>query len=136
MSTTSEYVIDGDSVNKLLDPLNFEAPQPTAQLHHMLPGQVYDVLEKKFIKAQTDEIIKSNAQTVRFVNLEAITTGPHKDYIYPICAALGELINSLTAKNVTVTGTIQNPFSLPWDLVTKIDKTFKGLPAPGQSAPP
>ena len=136
MSESSEYVIDGDVVNKLLDPFNFEAAQPTAQLHHMLPGQVYDMIEKKFIKNLADEIEKSKAQTVRFVNLEAIATGAHKEYLYPICGGLRVLIDSLTAKKITVTGTIQNPFSLPWDLVAKVDKSFKGLPAPGELTPP
>jgi hypothetical protein len=42
----------------------------------------------------------------------------------------------LVAKNITITGTIQDPFSLPWNIVAKIDKNFKGLPAPGESAPP
>ncbi|MGA3404140.1 MAG: hypothetical protein ABSD49_00225 [Candidatus Bathyarchaeia archaeon] len=136
MSESNEYVIDGSVVNKLLDPFNFESPLPTAQFHHMLPGQVYDVIEKKFIKSLADEIEKSKAQTVRFVNLEAIATGSHKDYLHPICAGLRVLIDSLTAKNIAVTGTIQNPLSLPWDLAAKIDKNFKGLPAPGESAPP
>jgi hypothetical protein len=136
MSTANEFVIDGNALNKLLDPFNFEAPQPTAQLHHMLPGQVYDIIEKKVIKNLADEINKSNAHTVRFVNLEAIATGPHKDYLYPICGGLRELIDSLITKNIIITGTIQDPFSLPWDLVAKIDKNFKGLPAPGQTTPP
>jgi hypothetical protein len=136
MSISSEYVIDGNAVNKLLDPLNLEAIQPTAQLHHMLPGQVYAIIEKKFIKNLADGIEKSKAQTVKFVNLEAIVTGAHKDYLYPICAGLGDLIDFLIAKKITVTGTVQDPFSLPWDLVAKLDKDFKGLPAPGQSTPP
>jgi hypothetical protein len=136
MSEPNEYVIDGTVVNKLLEPFSFEAPQPTAQLHHMLPGQVFDVVEKKFIKTLADEIEKSKAQTVRFVNLEAIVTGPHRDYLNPICAGLRVLIDSLIAKHIGVTGTIQNPLSLPWDLVAKIDNKFKGLPAPGEALPP
>jgi len=136
MSASSEYVIDGNAVNKLLDPFNFEAIQPTAQLHHLLPGQVYDIIEKKFIKNLVGEIEKSKAQTVKFVNLEAIATGTHKDYLHPICAGLRILIDSLVAKKITVTGTVQDPFSLPWDLVAKLDENFKGLPAPGQSIPP
>ena len=135
MSVSNEYVIDGNVVNKLLDPFNFEALQPTAQLHHMLPGQVYDVIEKKFVKNLLDEIEKSKAQTVKFTNLEAIATGTHKDYLYPICAGLSVLIDSLTTKNITVTGTIQDPYSLPWDLVAKLNTDFKGLPAPNQSVP-
>jgi len=136
MSTSNEYVIDGNVVNRLLDPFNFEAIQPTAQLHHMLPGQVFDTIEKKFIKNLADEIEKSKAVSVKFVNLEAIATGPHGSYLQPICAGLGILIDFLVAKKITVTGTIQNPFSLPWDLVARLDPTFKGLPAPGQQTPP
>ncbi len=136
MSLSNEYVIDGNVVNKLLEPYNFETPVPTAQLHHMLPSQVFDLMEKKFIKTIMDEIDKTKPQTVRFVNLEAIATGPHKDYLYPICGGLSQLISLLVAKKITITGTIQDPFSLPWDLVAKIDKNFKGLPAPGGSAPP
>jgi hypothetical protein len=136
MWESNEYVIDGNTVNKLLEPYNLEAVQPTTQLHHLLPGQVFDLIEKKFLKTLTDEIDKSKAQTVKFVNLEAIATGPHKDYLNPICGGLTVLINSLAAKNVQVTGLIQNPYVLPWNLVAKIDKTFKGLPVPGQTVPP
>lgn len=136
MSSSNEYVIDGNTINKLLEPFNFEAPLSTGQLHHMLPGQVFDILEKKFIKTIADEIEKSKAQTVKFVNLEAIASGPHKEYLYPICGGLGELIGILVTKKITVTGTIQNPFTLPWDIVAKIDGNFQGLPPPRQSAPP
>jgi hypothetical protein len=136
MSASNEYVIDGGKVNELLDPFSLEAIQPTGQLHHMLPGQVYDIIEKKFIKNLSEEIEKSKAQTVKFVNLEAIATGAHKDYLYPICAGLRVLIDSLIGKKITVTGIVQNPFSLPWDLVAKLDMNFKGLPAPGQSSSP
>jgi len=123
-------------MNKLLDSFNFEAILPTAQLHHMLPGQVYDIIEKKFVKNLADEIKKSKAQTVKFVNIEAIATGEHKEYLNPICAGLRVLIDSLIVKKITVTGAVQDPFSLPWDLVAKLDPNFKGLPAPGQSTPP
>jgi hypothetical protein len=136
MSISNEYIVDGNTVNKLLDPFNLEAVQPTAQLHHLLPGQVYDIIEKKFVKNLAEEIEKSKAQTVKFVNLEAIATGAHKDYLHPICAGLRVLIDSLIAKGIEVTGTIQDPLSLPWNLVAKLDKNFKGLPAPGQSSPP
>ena len=136
MSTMSEYVIDGNTVNKLLEQYNLEAVQPTSQLHHMLPGQVFDLIEKKFIKGLLDEIDKSKAQTVRLANLEAIASGPHKDYLHAISGGLEEMIVTLVAKNLQVTGTIQNPLVLPWSLVAKIDKTFKGLPAPGETTPP
>jgi hypothetical protein len=123
-------------MNKLLEPYNLEAFQPTAQLHHMLPGQVFDAIEKKFVKGLLDEIEKSKAQTVRFVNLEAVATGPHKDYVYAICGGLRVLVDTLSAKNIAVTGTIQNPWVLPWSLVSRIDKNFKGIPAPGETVPP
>jgi hypothetical protein len=136
LSASSEYVIDGNVVNKLLEQYNFEAVQPTSQLHHMLPGQVYEIVEKKFIKTLMDEIGKSNAQSARFINLEAIASGPHKEYLAAICGGLGVLIDTLSAKNIQVTGTIQNPLILPWNLVAKVDKNFKGLPAPGETTPP
>ncbi len=129
-------MIDGNAVNKLLEPYNLEAFQPTSQLHHMMPGQVFELIEKKFIKGLLDEIEKSKPQTVRFVNLEAIASGPHKDYLYAICGGFEVLINTLSARNIQVTGTIQNPLILPWSLAAKIDKNFKGLPAPGESTPP
>ena len=129
-------MIDGTVVNKLLEPYNLETSLPTSQLHHMLPGQVFDVIEKKFIKSLLDEIDKAKSQTVRFINLESIASGPHKDYLYAICGGIEVLIDTLSTKNVQVTGTIQNPLALPWSLVAKIDKTFKGIPAPGETAPP
>jgi len=124
MSAPNEYIIDGNALNKLLDPFNFEAPLPTSQLHHMLPGQAFDIVQKKFIKTITDEIQKSNPQTVRFINLEALASGPHKDYLYPICAGLVELIDSLAAKNINITGSIQNPEILPWNIIARIDHDF------------
>ena len=134
-TTTAEYVIDGNIVNKLLEQYNLEAVQPTSQLHHMLPGQVFDLIEKKFIKGLLDEIDKSKAQMIRFVNLEAIASGPHKEYLYAICGGLEEMIVGLDDKNLQVTGTVQNPFLLPWSLVAKIDKTFKGLSPPEETGP-
>ena len=136
VSTTQEYVIDGNDLNKKLEPLNLEAYQPTGELHQMLTGQVFEAVEKKIIKGMSDEIEKAKPQTVRFVNLEALASGPHKDYLAPICGSLAILIENLTAKGIQVTGTIQNPFVIHWHLVAKLDKTFKGLPAPGQTEPP
>jgi len=130
VSTTQEYVIDGNDLNKKLEPLNLEAYQPTGELHHLLTGQVFETVEKKIIKGMADEIEKTKPQTVRFANLEALASGPHKDYLNPICGCLAVLIEDLTAKGVQVTGTIQNPMLLPWHLVAKLDKNFKGLPAP------
>jgi hypothetical protein len=120
----------------MLDAYNLEAYQPTSELHHILTGQAFDVLEKKFVKALLDEIDKAKPRAVKFVNLEALGTGLHKDYLYAICGALAELIESITAKNIPVVGTLQNPLSLPWHLVAKLDKEFKGLPPPGQTTPP
>jgi hypothetical protein len=131
-----EYVIDGNEFNKKLDPLNLEAFQPTGELHQMLMSQVFEAVEKKIIKPMIDEIDKAKPQTVKFVDLEALASGPHKEYINPICAGLAGLIEGLTAKGIQFTGTIQQPFLLPWHLVAKLDKGFKGLPAPGQTVPP
>jgi hypothetical protein len=135
MSQSQEYVVDGDVLNKLLDSYNLEAYQPTSELHHMLSGQVFEAVEKKLVKALIHEIEKVKPQTVRFVNLEALASGPHKDYLYPICAGLAVLIDSLVALKIEVSGTVQNPWILPWHLVAKLDKTFKGLPSPGQTQP-
>jgi hypothetical protein len=136
MSAAQDYVIDGNEFNKKLDPLNLEAPQPTGELHQMLTGQVFEILEKKVIKSMIDEIDKAKPQTVRFVNLEALASGPHREYLSPICSSLVALIDALAAKGIQVTGTIQQPFLLPWHIVAKLDKNFKGLPAPGQTVPP
>ena len=136
MSAPQDYVIDGNALNKLLEPYNLEAYQPTMELHHLLTGQVFETLEKKFVKGLLDEIEKAKPQTVRFVNLEALASGPHKDYLQPICGALVALIGGLAAKNIPVVGEIQNPLALPWHLVAKLDKAFKGLPSPGQTTPP
>ena len=136
MATTSEYVIDGNEFNKKLDPLNLEAFQPTGELHQMLTGQAFEAIEKKVIKPMLDEIDKAKPPAVRFVNLEALAIGPHKEYINPIGGCLAALMSSLAAKGIQVSGTIQQPFLLPWHLVAKLDKTFKGLPAPGETVPP
>ena len=66
VSTTQEYVIDGNDFNKKLDSLNLEAFQPTGELHQMLTGQVFDAVEKKIIKGMVDEIENAKSQTVRF----------------------------------------------------------------------
>lgn len=136
LSSSQEYVVDGDALNKLLEPYNLEAYQPTSELHHMLTGQVFDTMEKKVVKGLLDEIEKAKAQTVRFVNLEALASGPHKEYVNAICGGLATLIDTLATKNIQVSGTVQDPWALPWHLVAKLDKNFKGLPAPGQTLPP
>lgn len=106
--------------------------------------QKFEMVEKKFIKSLADEISRSGASTVGFVNLEAIALGPHKGFLYAICGGLAELVDSLEGRTpvppwpnfvkfdrkIEVTGIIQDPWVLPWKLVSKIDKTFKGLPTP------
>ena len=119
----SEYVIDGDNVNKLLDGYELDA--------HMLPGQVFDIIQKKLIKALMDDIDKARPQTIRFVNLEAIPSGPHGTFFHAICGGLSELVDLLINRKITVTGTIRNPRVLPWNLVSKIDRDFKGVSATG-----
>ena len=136
MSATQDYVIDGQALNKLLEPYNLEAYQPTMELHHLLASQVFEIMEKKVVKGILDEIDKTKPQAVRFVNLEALASGPHKDYVEPICAGLAALAGALKAKGIEFSGTIQNPWVLPWHLVAKLDKDFKGLSAPGQTTPP
>jgi hypothetical protein len=136
MSSLAEYVIDGDALNKLLDQYGFEAFQPTMELHNMLPSQVFDTIERKCIKGLAVEIDKAKPQTVKFINLEALATGSHKHYIYAISGGLAMLIDSLVAKNIAVTGEIQNPRILPWHLVSKIDTSFRGLPAPSERTEP
>ncbi|HXZ98066.1 MAG TPA: hypothetical protein VED24_01725 [Candidatus Acidoferrum sp.] len=93
----------------------------------MLPGQVFDIVEKKLIKALLDEIDRMKPHTVRFVDLEAITSGPHKDFSHAICGGLAELMDSLVEKNILVTGTIRDANALPWNLIVRIDKNFKGF---------
>jgi hypothetical protein len=134
-------VIDGNELNKQLDSLKMEAYSPTLELHQQLMGQAFEDIEKKLIKGLADQIVKSNADTVRFVNLEALATGPHKDYLSPVCGGLAELIDALQGdapvplwpnfiklqKKVTIVGTIENPWLLPWHIVAKLNKNFKGL---------
>lgn len=141
MSTSNEFVIDGNEINKQLEALKMEAYSPTLELHHQLMGQVFEDIEKKFLKGLADQIVKANPDVVRVVNLEAIATGPHRDYLSPICGGLAELIDALRGdlpvplwpnfirlqKKITVMGTVQNPWILPWDVVAKLDKDFKGF---------
>lgn len=93
----------------------------------MLPGQVFEIIAKKLIKSLMDEVEKAKAQTVRFINLESIASGPHKSFSYAICGGLAELIDSLIDKKIAVSGTIRDPLVLPWNLVSRLDKDFKGL---------
>jgi len=118
----NEYVVDGNALNKLLDDYQLDK--------RMLPGQVFDIVEKKLIKALLDEIESTKAQTVRFVNLEAIPSGSHRDFLHAICGGLAELIDSLVEKKIIVTGTIGDTSGLPWNLISRIDKNFKGYTPP------
>jgi hypothetical protein len=119
MASSDEYVIDGEAVNKLLEAFQLNP--------EMLPGQVFDMIEKKLIKSLADDIAKAKPQTVRFVNFEAIPNGPHKDFTYAICGGLAELIDSLAEMKITPTGAVRNSQGLPWNFVSRIDKNFKGL---------
>jgi hypothetical protein len=126
MAADSEYVVDCDKVNEMLRAYNLN-PQ-------MLPGQVFDIMEKKLVKAMLDEIEKAKPQTVRFVNVEAIPSGPQRHFTAAICGGLSEMIDTLVQKNIVVTGTIGDPQGLPWNLVSRIDKSFKGsAPLHGQA---
>jgi hypothetical protein len=122
----NEYVVDGNALNKILDDYQLDT--------RMLPGQVFDIVEKKLIKALLDEIESIKAQTVRFVNLEAIPSGPHRDFSHAICGGLAELIDSLVEKKIVVTGTIGDASRLPWNLRSRIDKNFKGYTPPDSPA--
>jgi len=119
-------VVDGNALNKLLDAYQLDT--------RMLPGQVFDIVEKKLIKALLDEIESTKAQTVRFVNLEAIPSGPHRDFSHAICGGLAELIDSLVEKKIVVTGTIGDASGLPWNLRSRIEKNFKGYTPPDSPA--
>lgn len=92
----------------------------------MLPGQVFDIIEKKLIKSLADEIDKAKPQTVRLLNLEAIASGPHKDFLYAICGGLVELVDSLVEKGIVVSGTVDDSQILPWNLACRLDKQSKG----------
>ena len=150
MSTTTELVIDGNELNIQLDALKLEDYSKTLEMHHQLQSQAFDVIEHKLLKQLADQITKSNAQSVRFINLEALATGTHKDYLWSICGGLAELIDALRGevpvplwpnfikieKMITVTGTIQNPWILPWHIVAKLDKAFRGLNEEPVGEPP
>lgn len=125
-TATDEYVIDGNVLNKLLDTYQLDT--------RMLAGQVFDIVEKKLIKRLLDEIESVKAQTVRFVNLEAVPSGPHRDFSHAICGGLAELIDSLVEKKIVVTGTIGDASGLPWNLTSRIDKNFKGYTPPDSPA--
>ena len=122
MTAAEEYIIDGNALNKLLESYQLDTG--------MLPGQVFDIVEKKLIKGLLDEIESVKAQTVRFVNLEAIPSGPHGDFSHAICGGLAELIDSLVEKKIVVAGTIGDASGLPWNLRSRIDKNFKGYRPP------
>ena len=144
MQAPKEFVIDGNELNTTLDAYKLEAYSPTLEMHHELMGQAFEVGEKQFIKTLIDQIVKAQPDVVQFVNLEAIANGPHKEYIAPICGALAELVQALEGeapiplwpnfvrldRKYTITGAIENSWILPWHLVAKIDKNFKGRLTP------
>ena len=150
MSASNEFVIDGNEINKQLETLKIEAYSPTLELHHQLMGQVFEDIEKKFLKSLVDQIVKVNPDVINVINLEAIATGPHKEYLNPICGGLAELIDALRGdipvplwpnfikfeKKFAATGAIQNPWILPWHIIAKLDKNFKGLQASIQVSSP
>jgi hypothetical protein len=119
VTAAEEYVIDGNALNILLESYQIDT--------RMLPGQVFDIVEKKLIKGLLDEIDRIKPHAVRFVNLEAIPSGPHKDFSHAICGGLAELMDSLVEKKILVTGTIRDSNGLPWNLIFRIDKSFRGF---------
>ena len=117
MSDQAEYVIDGNAVNTLLQAYDLKS--------QMLPGQVFEIVEKKLIHSLADEIDKAKPQVVRLENLEAIPNGPYADFTYAICGGLAELADSLAGKGIGLVGTIQDPKVLPWNIVYRISKGLK-----------
>ena len=122
----TEYVVDGNALNKLIDAYELDT--------RMLPGQVFDIVEKKLVKVLLDEIERTKAQTVRFVNLEAVPSASHRDFSHAICGGLAELIDSLVEKKIIVTGSIGDTSGLPWNLTSRIDKDFRGDSPPDSPA--
>jgi len=119
MTSPGEYVIDGDRIGRLLESYQLESS--------MLPGQVFKIVEEKMVKSLADEIEKAKPHAVRFLNLEAICLGPYKDFLYAVCGGLAELADTLNDKKIAITGTVSDPGALPWNLVSRIDKKFKGI---------
>jgi len=116
-TSSREYVIDGHKINKLLESYQLESS--------MLPGQVFNIVQEKMVKTLADEIEQAKPVTIRFLNLEAICSGPYKDFLYAVCGGLAELVEALTDKKINVTATVSDPCVLPWNLVSRIDKKFK-----------
>ncbi len=117
-----EYVVDGDAVNTLLQGYGIN--------NDMLPGQVFEIVEKKLVHGLADEIDKAKPRFVRFVNLESIPKGPHADFAYAICGGLSELARTLAGKGIGTVGTIRDPSVLPQNIVFRISKSSK---APAQT---
>jgi hypothetical protein len=117
LSDQAEYVIDGNTVNKLLQGYDL--------MSRMLPGQVFEIVEKKLVRNLADEIDKAKPQVVRFENLEAIPNGLYANFTYAICGGLAELADSLAGKGVGIAGTINDPKVLPWNIVYRISKGLK-----------
>lgn len=117
LSDQAEYVIDGDAVNTLLRAYDLKS--------QLLPGQVFEIVEKKLVHSLADEIDKAKPQVVRFVNLEAIPNGPYADFTYAICGGLAELADDLAGKGVGIVGTINDPKVLPSNIAYRINKGIK-----------
>jgi hypothetical protein len=117
LSDQVEYVIDGNAVNKLIQGYDLKS--------RMLPGQVFEIVEKKLVPSLADEIDKAKPQLVRFENLEAISNGPYADFAYAICGGLAELADSLVGKGIGLVGTINDPRVLPWNIFYRISKGLK-----------
>jgi len=110
-------VVDGDAVNTLL--------QGYGVNNSMLPGQVFEIVEKKLVQGLADEIDKARPKIVRFVNLESIPHGPYADFVYAICGGLAELTHTLTGKGIGCTGEIRDASILPQNIVFRISKPSK-----------
>jgi len=121
LSDLVEYVVDGDAVNMLLQSYGIN--------NGMLPGQVFEIVEKKLVHGLADEIDRAKPRIVRFVNLESIPHGPYADFAYAICGGLAELARTLTGKGIGSVGTIRDPSVLPQNIVFRISKPSK---APAQ----
>jgi len=125
MATVSEYVVHGDAVNKAIEAYKIN--------ELMLPGHIFEIVEKRLIKDLLDEIDKAKPQTVKFVNVETILSSPLKVFSYAIFGGLAELADELGKRGIAVTGVVSDPWNLPWNFVSRIDKSFKGAPTPQSS---
>ena len=88
----------------------------------------------KFLAASKCSSRESSATSSTKLNIRAIK--PHH-CICTSCGGLAELIDSLVERKVVVTGTIGDASGLPWNLISRIDKNFKGhAPPDGRAGKP